>query len=312
MRRLVLAFVLLFLLGSFAEGASVKFHSINAVAGISMRVMNSICEDDQGFIWASSKTGILRLTHEDYRVYELPYETAGVLIVKLLYANSVLTAYTNNGQVFTYNPVFDRFDLLVNLSKALNHSYFDLYSLHADDQGTYWIALSSGLYTYRAGTLTLVESVSGHKYAITPFDDQHMLMASAQGIRLIDIPSLKGEFIYRTRGSEPLSVSSLYFDRKRNQLWIGTMSSGLYGYDFRASTLQPLLRSSFPRQPILAIEESTDSTLLVGVDGQGLWEVSADGRKVWNVYKESADDPYSLRGNGVYDIYRDRNNRIWI
>ena len=91
MRRLVLAFVLLWL-GSFAEGASVKFHSINAVAGISMRVMNSICEDDQGFIWASSKTGILRLTHEDYRVYELPYETAGVLIVKLLYANSLLTA----------------------------------------------------------------------------------------------------------------------------------------------------------------------------------------------------------------------------
>lgn len=311
MRRLVLAFVLLWL-GSFAEGASVKFHSINAVAGISMRVMNSICEDDQGFIWASSKTGILRLTHEDYRVYELPYETAGVLIVKLLYANSLLTAYTNNGQVFTYNPVFDRFDLLVNLSKALNHSYFDLYSLHADDQGTYWIALSSGLYTYRAGTLTLVESVSGHKYAITPFDDQHMLMASAQGIRLIDIPSLKGEFIYRARGLESLAVSSLYFDRKRNQLWMGTMSSGLYGYDFRSSTLQPLLRSSFPHQPILAIEESTDSTLLVGVDGQGLWEVSADGRKVWNVYKESADDPYSLRGNGVYDIYRDRNNRIWI
>ena len=311
MRRIVLALTLL-LFGCVVTATPIKFHSINSVAGISMRVMNSICEDDQGFIWASSKTGILRLTHEDYRVYNLPYETAGVLIVKLLYANSTLTAYTNNGQVFTYNPVYDRFDLLVNLSKVLNHSYFDLYSLLADEQGTLWIALSSGLYTYRLGTLTLVEPVSGNKYAVAKYDERHMIVASSEGIRLLDIPSLKGEWIHKNVGLEPFSVSSVYYDRNRNRLWMGTLSSGLFCYDFASSVLQPLLKTTFPRQPVLAIEENSDSTLLVGVDGQGLWEVSADGSRVWNVYKESADDPYSLRGNGVYDIYRDRNNRVWI
>src|SRR5665647_368511 len=53
---------------------AVKFYSINSLFRISTRVTNSICKDDNGFIWASSKTGILRLTDDDYRIYHLPYD----------------------------------------------------------------------------------------------------------------------------------------------------------------------------------------------------------------------------------------------
>ena len=70
-----------------------RFYNINSMYGISMREVNSICKDNYGFIWASSKTGILRLTEKDYRVYHLPYETANVITVKLIYENSKLIAY---------------------------------------------------------------------------------------------------------------------------------------------------------------------------------------------------------------------------
>ena len=51
---------------------------------------------------------------------------------------------------------------------------------------------------------------------------------------------------------------------------------------------------------------------MVGIDGQGIWEVNKLDSEVLNVYKENADDPYSLRGNGVYDIYYDHHKRVWI
>ena len=51
---------------------ALKFYSINTLFGISTRVTASICKDEDGFIWASSKTGILRLTDTDYRIYQLP------------------------------------------------------------------------------------------------------------------------------------------------------------------------------------------------------------------------------------------------
>jgi signal transduction histidine kinase/CheY-like chemotaxis protein/ligand-binding sensor domain-containing protein len=294
------------------SAVSVKFNSVNSLFGISIRVTNSICKDDIGFIWASSKTGILRLTDDDYRIYQLPYETKGVLIVNLIYENSKLTAYTNNGQVFKYNPVYDRFDLLFNLNNLLEDKNFDVYSLLTDNNNDYWIALNTGLYKYKSGKLELIDKVVRERYSISWIDSRQLLIISSEGIRQFDTQTLKSKNIYETNISGPFSVSSVFFDRNRNKLWLGTLSNGLFIYDFNSGLFSRVLQSIIPRQPVLAIEENSDSTLLIGIDGQGIWELNKLGKEVLNVYKESADDANSLPGNGVYDIFYDRGKRVWV
>ena len=69
----------------------------------------------------------------------------------------------------------------------------------------------------------------------------------------------------------------------------------------KKKTLLPF--SNFPKQPIAVITESSDSTLLVAIDGQGVWELDKDKKKVLNILKEDIDNPFSLRGDGVYDIF---------
>ena len=171
----------------------VKYYSINSLFGISMRVTNSICKDENGFIWASSKTGILRLTDDDYRIYQLPNETEGVLMVWLIYSNSVLTAYTNNGQVFQYNPVKDRFELKFNLSELPDITDLDVFSLVADSNNDYWIALNIGLYKYHNGQLEKIAEESKAKYTLTNFDKSNLLIVSAKGIGKIDIQTHKSK-----------------------------------------------------------------------------------------------------------------------
>ena len=290
---------------------AVKFYSINTLFGISSRVTNSICEDDNGFIWASSKTGILRLTDTDYRIYQLPYETAGAIVVKLIYEHSNLIAYTNNGQVFSYNPVYDRFDLLVDLSKTIKDDKFDVYNLLIDPAGDYWIALNSGVYKYHSGKLTLIDEVSQERYSITWLDKQHLIIAKPTGFWSLDIQSLENKCLFENRKISPFLVSSLFLDKTQNKLWIGTFSNGLFCYNLGSGTLSHILESSFPKQPILDIEENSESTILVGIDGQGVWEINKQGSQLLNVYKENVDDPYSLRGNGVYDIFYDHQKRVW-
>lgn len=290
----------------------VKYYSINSLFGISMRVTNSICKDENGFIWASSKTGILRLTDDDYRIYQLPNETEGVLMVWLIYANSVLTAYTNNGQVFQYNPVKDRFELKFNLGGLPDVKDLDVFSLVADSKNDYWIALNIGLYKYQNEKLEKIAYESKAKYTLTNFDKNHLLIVSANGISKIDIQTHKNTTVYKTKGFDIQSVSSVYFDRKQNKLWIGTLSDGLYTYSFNTGYFTQVLKTTIPKQPILDIEENTDSTLLAGIDGQGIWELNKAGNQVLNVHKESADDQNSLPGNGVYDIYCEPGKRIWV
>ncbi len=289
-----------------------KFYSINSLFGISSRVTSSICKDDNGFIWASSKTGILRLTDDDYRIYQLPYEKAGALIVKLIYEHSKLIVYTNNGQIFSYNPVFDRFELLIDLYKTINNEKFDVYNLLIDQSGDYWIALNLGLYRYHSGKLTLIDEVSQERYSISWFDEQHLIIAKPKGIWSLDIQSLENKCIYENTSVNSFFVSSLFLDKIQNELWIGTFSQGLFCFNFGSATMNHILESTFPRQPILAIEANSESTILVGIDGQGIWELDKQNSQLLNVFKENVDDPYSLRGNGVYDIFCDQYKRVWV
>jgi len=307
-----LSVILLFQFVFSLNVLAVKFYSINSLFAISNRVTASICKDDNGFIWASSKTGILRLADTDCRFYQLPYETAGAIFVKLIYEHSELIAYTNNGQIFSYNSVYDRFDLLIDLRKTINNDKFDIYNFLIDRSGDYWIAVNNGLYKYHLGKLTLITEVLQERYSIAWFDEEHLIITKPIGLWLLNIKSLDIKCLFENKSLGPFLVSSLFFDKNQNKLWIGTLSSGLFCFSFNSATLSHILQSSFPRQPILAIKENSESTILVGIDGQGVWELNKKDSQVLNIYKENDDDPYSLRGNGVYDIFYEKGKRVWI
>lgn len=289
-----------------------KFYSINSLFGISSRAINSICKDDNGFIWAASKTGILRLTNNSYHIYALPYETTGAVVVTLNYSNSKLVAFTNNGQVFSYNSILDRFELMINLRKSFQDEDFDLYGLLPDRAGNYWISLKSGLYKYAGGKLSLVAEISKERYLVTWYDDKKLVVAGDSKIWLFDTQTSQREYLYAGNQKGPARISKLFFDKSRRQLWLGTFSDGLFCFDFQTKAYLEVLSSSFPKQPILDIEEISESAIMVGVDGQGVWEIDKNTRSVRNVYKEDSDDPYSLRGNGVYDIFCEPGKRVWV
>ena len=173
-----------------------EFYSINTLYDISMRMTNSICKDDHGFVWASSRTGVIRLSDDSYRIYSLPYKTTGALNVKLLFEDSELTAYTNNGQIFVYNSVYDRFNLLVNLGSVLTDQHFEVYTLVKDSAEDYWIASNAGIYKYHAGNLELIDKAPGGRYLIARYDDQSLIIVQQEKIRLLDTRSLQNKELW--------------------------------------------------------------------------------------------------------------------
>jgi len=293
------------------HSSNVKFYSINSLYGISMREPASVCKDNKGFIWTSSKTQILRLAGDDYHIYQLPYENKDIITVKLVYSNSGLFAYTNNGQIFRYNAINDQFDLLVSLTKLPNKRYISVKNMLIDNLGCCWIATSYGLYRYQSRHLTLIQNKKD-TYYLSWHDSNRLFVAKQNGIWLLDIHTLKEKCINRYSPKFNLSVSKLFYDTKAEVLWIGTFSSGLFYYDLNSRRMSRVQIDAIPKQPILAIETNSDSTILVGIDGQGIWELNKVGTKILNVYKEDVNNSSSLRGNGVYDIFNDQNKRLWV
>lgn len=297
-----------------ANATSVKFHNINEVFGLSMRETASVCKDENGFIWTSSKTGILRIMGNSYRFYQLPFQTFNILNVKLIYNNSILYAFSNNGQIFVYNSIYDRFELYFNFNEAINgQNFLYIASIFVDKRDVIWIPSNTGFYKYQNGELARVDvpEIETEIMRVTGFDDNHLLLTCAQSILLMEIDSRKITSVCKFNFN--LRISSLYYDSTADRLWIGTMSDGLFFYDFNENELIQLPTHISPKQPVLAIETGSDSTLFIGIDGQGIRELNKKGNRLINIYKENLEDGYSIRGNGVYDIFNDIENRkIWV
>lgn len=289
-----------------------KFYSVNDIHGISIRETNSICKDDVGFIWASSKTGVLRLSDDDYLIYQLPYETSNIISVRLTYMRNNLYAYTNNGQIFKYDVILDEFFLLVNMSSVLNNNYLSINRMVVDEFDRLWIASSVGLYMYDAKQFRLVDNQASNVLGLELIHNNQIVYTINSDLYRLHTNSFEIDQLYENNSLESYNVSCLSFDAALNCLMVGTLADGIYFYDFNRSVFFKYNIKNFPRQPVLDILPNTDSTLLIGIDGQGLWEVEKKNRQVLNIYKDNADNPFSLNGNGVYDIFCDENKRVWV
>ncbi|MGD9930224.1 MAG: two-component regulator propeller domain-containing protein [Mangrovibacterium sp.] len=290
----------------------VQFFNLNSEYEISIRETNQVCSDDNGFIWISSKMGILRYTQDDIRIYQLPYETADIITVRLVYKDAVLYAFTNNGQIFKYDAIQDIFELEINIAKELRNPYIIVTQLLVDGRGRMWLSSSFGLYCYdpETGLKSLAQAESVH--SLEWFDDHSFFYAIDGQIRLYNTLDFSSSDYFVFPKGTNYFVSHFLFDKGSNTLWVGTRADGLFYLKDANGRMSLSGVSELPNQPILAIEAISDSTMLIGIDGQGIWEINEQGNRVLNIFKEDSDNPNSLKGNGVYDIYRDKNDRVWV
>jgi len=310
MRRRLVIILMTLLQVMTISGSDVKFYNVNRMFGISIRTTTSVCKDGSGFVWVSSKTGAMRIAGNDYRIYQFPFQTMDVITVNLVYQDETLLAYSNNGQIFIYDAVCDRFEMLCNMSRLLANRNLYIHSVLVD-RNVIWITSSFGMYKYAGGQLVKITADGLYVNKMIWIGKGQALFVSSDGINTLDTETSEIHLIYKDR---TLSyVSKLYYDKTLKRLWIGFQNTGLAYYDFESKTLNQVTIPSFPHQNILAIEQSPDSTLYVGIDGQGIREISRDGTQQLNVYKENLDDIFSLRGDGVYDIlFDDDNKRVWV
>lgn len=288
-----------------------KFYSINTLSGVSIRETRTVCEDKDGFIWTASKSGVSRITNGDYRHYNLPTEASDILYIDLAYRDGLLFAYTANAQIFRYNPVLDKFEMVVNIRKVLNNSYIAISMIELVSADEIWVATSAGLYLYQHDQLELVTAASTRVRRFKLID-KHIYYATREQVVCLDIESRSERVIYTHQLSSPVLVSRFYHDTLNNRLWIGTFSTGMYYIDLGDQSYHKHVNPILPNQPVLAMTHNIDSTFMIGIDGQGVWRFDAKGNKLFTIYKEDLDKANTITGDGVYDIFVDSRKRVWV
>ncbi|MDR0977017.1 MAG: response regulator [Prevotellaceae bacterium] len=289
----------------------VAFRSINKMFGISVREVTSICQDDNGFVWAAARTCILRVSADEQHSYELPLETSNVVQLKIAYRHGLLAVATQNGQVFRYDALLDRFERWFTLSDILSHDNW-VTNLLIDDAGTVWVSTNIGLYRWKDNELRpFDEQCRGFSY-VARLDSNTLAALSEPYIYKIDID---GGNYCREKLYEGcrLSVSSACYDKTMQRLWLGTYNEGLWQLDMAAGTLSEAALPGFPKLIVRDILLPVGgSPLIVAIDGAGIWELNRDGTRLLDVNREDLNDASSLPGNRVHALMLDDAGRMWV
>ncbi|MDR1004114.1 MAG: response regulator [Prevotellaceae bacterium] len=299
--------IILCLLPAVASSQEFTFNSINEQFGISVREITSVVRDDDGFIWAASRTGILRTAADDARVYTLPLVTTDVMQVKMACRGNRLIAITQNGQAFCYDRIQNRFELSFTLSSQLGTDGW-VSNLLIDSTGTVWISTSAGLFVWAGGEVVQVLNGIAELSYITQMDADHLLVFLTSATFQIDTRSKQTS---RLRGQLNYPISAVRYDDRTHRVWIGTYDAGLWQYDLQTQQFRKAPVSGFSKHIVRDIMLPDTASIWTGIDGDGIWILDRDAKHVRQVLREDLNNPSSLRGNGVYSLLMDDNHRVW-
>ena len=288
------------------EAKDFSFSHLDMSAGMNSLRIFSIASTDDGALWWSSKKGVSRYNGATIFNYPLQsdgrWEHQGGRTIYLKTTGMRVWAFDNRGFIYTYNPLTDNFDLVVSLLEKFGHEV-SLNDIAIEPDG-FRLALHNGIYQLRDTVLTSIH----------------------QGIWVDKILQADARYYYLTQdgvlGSNfkrllPFHAVSWYYDKQQNRIWLGSYNSGLgiarvtQDGGLAIEDFIDIEHDSQQQYPIRSIVPYDAQTMLVGVDGLGVFSVLKKPAHVAKKLFDANDGPQGkIHGNGIYSVFVDNWRNI--
>ena len=309
-------------LGLGAQDVTVFTYShLGKSEGMLSERVYSLRQSNDGALWWSTKKGVERYNGVSIRHYEMGnlglFSNNAGLITKLsMSADSVLMAFDNKGGIFVYDEEHDMFQPYVDLTQQFRGDVI-LNDILPTREGM-WLAMREGVFFVQGQKLIpVVRNV--YVNTIVPTND-HLLFCTRNGVLAYA----------RRNGGVPTAdmklptlltynVESGYYDHIYNKVWLGGFLNGLRIFTFGegGTLIEHELSAKDISNPVRSIIPYNDQTMLVGIDGMGIYKVqrqpSASGVFEGELLFDANEGKEGvLHGNGVYAVMCDSWENIII
>lgn len=316
----------------FSQNDNLKFSRYSIEDGLSQNSVNSMIQDDRGFVWVGTQDGLNRYDGYQFKHYRNDHSNLNSLSnnfieVVLQGKNGNIWIGTRNG-LNKYNPSANSFTRFHhNIKDTTTISNNRIRCIGEDRNGVLWVGTIGGLNRYDASTKSFVrffndtlndESVSSNYIKAIYFDnDNTMWVGTDAGLnRYNEKSNTFTEFQNIESDSESISSKEInyIFQDKNDVLWIGT-SSGLNKFDYEKEEF-----SSYQHDAENESSLSNNRVQSIIEDKNGvLWICTVNGLNKFNRtnerftrYKNSLNNPKSISGNYLNCIFQDFSGMIWI
>jgi len=327
-------------LGGYAHtgdplSTTMRFDRISVADGLAQSSVMSIVQDNTGFMWFATESGLDRydgFTFTHYRAKRgNPNALASDFVRDLSLADDgSLWIATYGGGVSRWNPTDDSITTYRHAANDPSSLATDeIRTILAGDDGVVWVGtlasgldkldVSTGEVTHFVSRADDTRSLSNNEiFALALDDDGSLWIGTKAGLNRLDVKT--GE-VTRIAPDPDIpdnaardGIRSLLIDHE-GALWVGTNSLGLCKFDAETQTFKhhrhdPDVPGSLSSNRVEAIFEDDRNRLWIGTD-KGLNLMNGDTGS-FVVYKSDATDAASLSGDSIFSIFQDRGGLLWI
>ena len=292
---------------SYASAADVSAFSVQHLTnseGLCSQQIYSVRQTSDGAVWWASKSCIERYNGVSVKCYSLdaPIEVsylAGRFWRLYLSSSGTLYAYDNKGEIFEYNNAKDAFFHKLDL-RAYFGAELIVNDIFLHDDGWY-IAAGHGVFRVNDDKVDTIDNSAPANAIVSVAGKLHF--CTTEGVKSIS----HANPIYTG------NVVSAYYDDKNSNLWLGCFNEGVkvvsYAKNGKAAYVSDVISPNVPiRNPVRSICAYDEQTVLLGVDGAGVFQVErvhADGYEASLLFDANNGRNGVLGGNGVYSVLCD-------
>ena len=311
-----------FLLG---QDRSIFFRHLTTNEGLSHNTVYAINEDDYGFIWIGTRSGLNRFDGRNFKIYDNNNYGLRNGYINTIFKDSRgrIWVGTQEGGISLYNSDYDNFTTFTfNPDESLSLNHNNIQAIAEDSQGRIWAGShEDDLYRIdeNLGNLDrihlkeklpasfVIERINAMYFE----NDSALWLGTFGGLYIYDQGSGKISPVLSDQGFINARIQCI-FSENQSIIWLGT-TTGIIRFDKKNQTEEFInsSNSSLTNDQILDIERLPDGRIIIATDGGGLNIYDpADGSL--SAQANDPNDPFTLSNNSVYDIYIDNYKGLWV
>jgi len=308
-RIVLIVFIIFFQISNLKAQSKTVFEKLISDNGVTQSIIYAIAQDKYGNIWLATEEGVVRNDSRDSYVYNKASGLNDVI------SNRVLTIFIDSKKriwigtesgIYLYNALKDQF---FPVTKSNTNVPLAINTITEDKEGKIWISSINGIWKCSSvnGRFTLNRILSETITSICTFNSS-MLYGYKNGLYLLNTLNNRTTKLESFPSKKALMTS---IRKIGGNIYIGTSNGELIKTSENLSNFEIVFSNSKFNDFTLKDIAFYNNNYYLAFDGGGIVVLNAKFQMVKH-YFHNDDDSESISSDGVYDLFADSQNILWI
>lgn len=297
----------------------INFRNITIDDGLSQATVETIIQDQKGYIWIGTNDGLNRYNGNEFKVYRHQKNDKKTIVNNYITdLKEDLKGYIWVGTTRGLSKINQKGEVIKNYThdpKEGNLSHYNIWDILVLRNGIIMVSTEEGLNVYdeeKDSFYRVLEKKSLSSQLIHALDEDsygNIWLGTSEGINKINVKEKKVEknFILDDR------VYEIYCDG--DYVWAGTFSKGASRINIKTNEINTYYDESWgletiPGEHIKNFFRDSTGTMWIS-SNNGLIKYDEKENK-FEIYKNKIYDKTSLVNNNVFTVLEDRSGLLWV